>query len=68
MIKGQISVGGIMTLGISIIIGAIMYVVGQDVLNQNNLQSTGLFPTGLFLLSVVPVLVAVISFFRMWNK
>jgi hypothetical protein len=62
--SGQLSLDGLFLLGISVIIGAILYVVGRQVLNDNNLQATGLFPTGLFLISVMPVLIALIALFR----
>lgn len=62
--RGQLNLDGLFLLGISVVIGAILYVVGQQVLNDNDLQSTGLFPTGLFLISVMPVLVALIALFR----
>ena len=62
--SGQLSLDGLFLLGISVIIGAILYVVGRQVLNDNNLQTTGLFPTGLFLISTMPVLIALIALFR----
>jgi len=50
-------------LGSSLIIAAVMYLVVEQVLDSQNIEG-GLWDLGLFLLSVIPVVAAVVYIFN----
>lgn len=63
--RGQvIGLDAIFVLGASIILGVVFYVIADQTLKLNNLQNVGLFPVGLLLISILPVLIAVLAVFR----
>lgn len=63
--RGQlVGLQAIFVLGAAIILGAVFYVIGDQTLKLNNLQNVGLFPVGLLLISILPVLIAVLAVFR----